>query len=171
MSDERTKASMKREEVQSGPLLVGDIVRYLSRLASLHKDARVGNFELSNGLRQLANALRPHAHQPIQGLVDIFRSVPLSNRRESSSRKTKATLPANIESLLTREIDKILSDEKYTKIQIIELGVRRLGIPHSKLARLSKRDALDSIRAALDHEKSLSVISQEARRGGEKRSS
>ncbi len=41
------------------------------------------------------------------------------------------------------QIDKILSNENYAKVQIIELGVRRFSSSRSKLTRLSKSDALN----------------------------
>ena len=80
-------------------------------------------------------------------------------------------LPPNLESLAQPDIEKILDDDRFTKSQIIEVGAERFGIPKSKLARSCKQDAVGSVRAALDHERSLELISAEARRSGENRSS
>ena len=44
-------------------LLLDDLIRYLSQLAALNKGDRTGNPELSDSLRQLARALRPHANR------------------------------------------------------------------------------------------------------------
>ena len=59
----------------------------------------------------------------------------------------------------------MLNNGSYTKTQIIEIGARRFGIPESKLARASKKNALTSVAAALDHERSLEVIARQAGRG------
>ena len=59
----------------------------------------------------------------------------------------------------------MLNSENYTKTQIMEIGTRRFGISESKLARASKKDALTTVAAALDHERSLEVIARQAGRG------
>lgn len=148
-------------------LLIGDLIPYLSRLAALHKEDKTGNPVLSNGLRQMARALRPHANLSVAEFADLVRSI--SDRSKSSPRKEKAALPPNLESLSWSEIEKILDDDEFTKSQIAEVGTARFGISRSRLKHSSRQDALESIRAALDHEKSLEFISEEARRSGEGR--
>ena len=107
----------------------------------------------------------------IPDLADIIREATLRRFRETSPKKIKAILPSNLESLPPQEVEKILDDENYTKEQVINLGAQRFGISSAKLTRLGKKKVLESIRAALNHEKSLEVISKEAQRGGEMRSS
>ena len=150
-------------------LLIDDLIRYLSHLATLNKEDRTGNPELSDGLRQVARALRPHAALSIAEFADLVRGF--SARPETSPRKERVALPPNLESLAQPDIEKILDDDRFTKSQIIEVGAERFGIPKSKLARSCKQDAVGSVRAALDHERSLELISAEARRSGENRSS
>lgn len=148
-------------------LLIGDLIRYLSRLAALNKGDRTGNPVLSDSLGQMASALRPHAGLSVAEFADLVRSI--SDRTGRSPRKERKALPPNLESLSWSEIEKILDDDEFTKSQIVEVGTARFGIPRSKLMRSSRQDALESIRAALDHEKSLEFISEEARRSGENR--
>ena len=148
-------------------LLMDDLIRYLSRLAALNKEDKTGNPVLSDGLRQMVKAFQPHADLSVVEFADLVRSI--SERSKISPRKEKAALPPNLDSLSQEEIEKILGDEAFTKSQIIEVGTKRFGIPKSKLARSCKQEAVDSIRAALDHEKSLEFISEEARRSGENR--
>ena len=92
-------------------------------------------------------------------------------RSQSLCEKKRTPLPPNLEGLNKKDIEDILSDESYTKVQIAELGSRRFGIPRAMLERLRKEDALMSVRAALENEKSLDVISQVARRSGKTRAS
>ena len=172
MNDEQQNSVREPDpNAQANYLLVDDIVRYLSRLANLYSEAKTGNSELSDGLRQLVNALRPYSNRPVPDLADIIREATLRRFRETSPKKIKAILPSNLESLPPQEVEKILDDENYTKDQVINLGVKRFGISYAKLTRLGKKNVLESIRAALNHEKSLDVISKEAQRGGEMRSS
>ena len=148
-------------------LLIDDLIRYLSQLATLNKEDRTGNPKLSDGLRQLTGALRPHANRSIAEFADLVRD--LSDRPRHSSGKKKTTLPPSLESLSQSAIEKILDDDRFTKSQITEIGERRFGIPRSKLLRSCKQDAVESVRAALDHERALDLISAEAQRGGENR--
>ena len=158
--------SRKRPSDRSGAheqvLLIDDLIRYLGQLAHLNGIQRTGNSELSEGLKQLTIALRPHARRTIPELIELLRDE--SFRSKASSRRTRASLPASLESLSQQEVEGILSNENYTKSQIIEIGTRRFGIPQSKLLRSNKEDVLKSVHAALDHERSLDVISREASR-------
>lgn len=148
------------------PLLVGDIARFLLKLSHLHKNAKTGNAHLAGALRQLSTGLQRHSNRPVSDLVRIMEgSVAKSPRARAA-----AHLPYNVRKLTTDEVSQILKDDEYTKPELIELGVRRFGISRSKLARLSKAGAHESISAALAHEKSLAIISQKAQRGGKDRS-
>lgn len=158
-------------DTEESILLVSDMVRYLLSLANLYEKDKTGNKELSQGLRSLAHALRPFGNCAMLELADAIKEkAPATDRRKTASTKPKSQLPRGLESIDEKEIDRILNDESYTKKQMAELGLRRFGISRSKLERLRKQDARDSIRAALEHEKSLDVIAMEARRGGKARS-
>ena len=153
-------------DAQETQVLVDDIVRYLSGLARLHSEEKTGNPKLSRGLRHLVRALRPYSDSPISELnAALAQKVGPSNVK-ATPRRRQATLPADLESLGQAEVERILEDDRYTKQQVAELGSRRFGISRSKLERLRKVDALQSVRAALEHELSLDVISEEARKGG-----
>ena len=157
-------------DVQRSALKVRDLVRFLSALAKLYGNDRTGNAEMSEGLRQLARALRAHADRSVHDVVDVLRPQQRVDRRTSMAR-AETMLPQDLSSISSGEIERILSDGSYRKAQLVELGVRRFGIPHSKLVRLNRSAVQESIRAALDHERSLVVISQEARRTGTNRAS
>ena len=152
-------------------LRVADMVQYLLSLAKLYEKDKTGNTELSEGLRSVAQALRPYADCLVPELPDaIKKKTSTAGRLKTGSTKAKSQLPPELESIGQEGIERILNDESYTKQQIAELGVQRFGISRSKLERLRKKDARDSVRAALEHENSLDAISMEARRGGKARS-
>lgn len=156
---------------QRKPLKVEDIVRHLSELINLYRDPRTGNLELSDGLQVVVNVLKPYSNEYIFDLVDTLSPNFALTEAKKTTKRPKIELPPNLSSLNTDEINLILQNQDYTKDQIIDLGVQRFGIARSKLLRQSKGRVSESIRAALDHENSLDAISQEARRGGAKRTS
>ena len=162
---------MTKNKIKSDPLNIEDLVRYLSHLAKLHKDPRTGNPELSLGLRTIVKTLRCHSNKPLKDLEDVLLGGFVVERGQKNAPQAKIQLPSNLKDLTIDEVNIILEYDGYTKTQLIELGVMRFGISHSKLASLNKSDVIESVRAALEHENSLGVISQEARRGGNERSS
>ena len=149
-------------------LRVVDMIEYLSGLAKLQKEEKTGNIELSRGLQYLAHALRAYAHCRISELGSTLEGTTSSSNLKPISSRNKPELPSQLESIGQEDIERILDDKSYTKQQIVELGVRRFGISRSKLERLRKKDAVESVRAALGHEKSLDVISKVARGGQER---
>ena len=171
MSDDRQRSSDQRKsDAQEHSLLISDLARYLSRLATLLRDPRTGNADLSDGLRELASALRRHSQRSIHELPDIMEGTG-SRTRKQSTIQPKAALPSDLQILSAEEVNEILGTHVYTKLQLVELGTKRFGISRSKLTALNKDGVRESIRSALNHERSLGAISQEARRGGQRRSS
>ena len=147
-------------------ILVKDVTRYLSGLARINESGMIGNPVLSEGLRHVVRALRPYSNCPVHELAITLKGASSASFRKPSVQKTKASLPPDLESLRLEDIEEILNDDGYTKAQLAELGFRRLGISSSSLERLRKADALSSIRAAIEHEKSLDVISRQAQKSG-----
>lgn len=154
-------------DVESSRLLVDDLVRYLLRLAALEKDARTGNRELSASLHELATLLKPYSNSPLADLADKVAKVRTSGTRNRKTRRTE--LPADLNSLSANSVERILASPRYTKLQVIEVGSQRFGISRSRLMRLGREQVIEAVRAALEHEQSIQVISEEARRQGEKR--
>ena len=158
----------QKPDVQRSALKVKDVVRFLSILVRLYGNDRTGNADLSEGLRQLAKALRPHAERSVFDLADVLRPQQRIDRQTPRTR-AESMLPQDLSSISADEIERILTDSSYRKVQLVELGVHRFGISQSKLVGLDRSAVKESIRAALDHERSLVVISQEARRTGTNR--
>ena len=165
----RKEQAKSREETHHEPqhnhLVVGDLIHYLSHLAKLHGDDKTGNPKLREGLQELVKVLRPYTRRSILDLAGALREPKRPCRHGSSSGRAKESLPADLETIPCDRIENIIN-RKYSKVQLVELGVRRFGISQSKLVSLDRDGVLASIRSALDHERSLDVISREARRGG-----
>ena len=150
-------------------LLIGDLANRLARWAAVERDERMGNPSFSVGLTLLVGCLKRHKARPVTDLADLrLEYGDGSPGREP--RKPPLELPDQLDSLEWDQVIAILDNEGYQKKQLVELGERRLGIPRSKLSRLRRDDAIASIRAALDNERSLSVIGQQARLAGQRRS-
>ena len=162
-------------EAQREPLLVSDLARFLSGLAKLQEDDKAGNRELGEGLQELVRALRPYAGCPVMELTEAMKGASASP--EDSQYGLRITKPvfspefdAALESIGWNDVESFLENADPTKRQIAELGFRRFGISRSSLERLNKQDALESVRAALENERTLDVISREAVRAGQARS-
>ena len=177
MKNGQSKLSLKSfPDTPESQLLVSDVARYLSGLAKLQDGDKTGNPALSAGLRAVAQALRPFAHCPAAELPAAIKqkNAPAIGSKMPAA-EVKADFPpekaAALESLSQEEVAQILDDPGCAKQLVAELGFRRFGISRAKLERLSKQAARDSVRAALEHEKSLDAISRQARKSGEARRS
>ena len=148
---------------------VGDVLQYLSGLAELHKNGKTANIKLSNGLQAVVDVLQPYSGYSVSELANTDITT-LVYPPQTIWGGNKPELPTGLETVSQEAIEKILADENYTKQQVVELGVRRFGISKSKLNRLRKKDVQELVRASLEHEKTLDVISEEARKGGKSRS-
>ena len=167
----KTKGKVKPHTHET-PFLVRDVTQYLSGLAKLHRQDKTGNIELSNGLQELSNALRPYANYPVTELSNAIKAKAAPpNVPKAATHKVKMALPTNLESASQTDVEKILDNEDYTKQQISELGFQRFGISRPMLQRLRKEDAKRSVRSALDNERTLDVISEMARKAGKARAS
>ena len=164
MNTTSTTSPKRGHGESSSELGVADMARYLSRLASLEQDDLTGNAELSRSLKSLSRALKPYSGLSMSELTKLIKNgkQPVATKRTSATR-VNPNLPEGVESLSLDEVEDFLGDEKHTKGLLVELGFRRFGISRSKLERLPKAEALESVYAALEHEKSLEAISREAR--------
>lgn len=151
-------------------LKIQDLVNYIASLSRLHNNAKTGNLELSQALRKLATALRTQGSRPVTHLPEIIGGRTKPGKVNSPSKPVGPLLPDNLGVISHAAVEKMLSDPAYSKTQLMEVGIRRFGISPSKLARSNRRSVLETIQAALDHERSIGIISDEARRGGARRS-
>ena len=155
------------KQPQNG-LLIGDLVKHLAQWAAVERDERTGNPSLSEGLTLLVDCLKRHRSRPVSELAELQLRRPDAQRR--GTRKPMLPLPDRLDSLEWDQVTAILNNEEYRKSQLIDVAERRLGIPRSRLSRLKRADAIESIREALDHERSLAAIGRHARLAGERRS-
>ena len=177
MKNGQSKLNLKPlPDTSGGQLLVSDVARYLTGLAKLQDSGKTGNPALSEGLRAVAQALRPFARCPAAELpAALQREKPAGGGSKAAANGGKTAFPpetaAALESLSPEEVVQILDDPGSAKPLVAELGFRRFGISRAKLERLSKQAARDAVHAALEHEKSLDTISRESRKSGQARRS
>ncbi len=156
------RSSLPHDKKQSRELSVGEVARFLKRLSSFYRDSKTGNPALSDALAELALALGRRRDRTLtQAVADID---ILAKRRRSLE-------ASQLKDLKLEEVKEILSDETMTKADLIELGAERFAIPRSGLGRMNMGHVSEAIWSALRHEESLTIISQEAQRGGKERSS
>ena len=151
-------------------VVVGDILRWLLALSDMQGDARTGNADFANAIRVLADALKPHRSRPVPELIELLASLNAPEVAESPHRKPPVELPSGLTTLTGSAVERVLADSRYLKSQLAELGYQRFGIPRSRLCRLTKTAAVAAIRGALDHERSLDVIGQQAQLAAKRRS-
>jgi hypothetical protein len=135
-----------------------ELASFLRRLALLYENPRTGNPALSEALSELADSLSGsgRVHHP----TDPRDYYP-----------KQQNFLAKLQKLDASSVIEFISDEARTKPELIELATARFAIPRARLMKMRTLDVRDAIRAALLHEDSLAIITEEARRRGTNRTS
>ena len=150
-------------------VVVGDILRCLSALEDMQRDARTGNAAFADAIHIFADALRPYRSRSVLDLTDQFARLNGPTVPDASRRKPSVELPPGLMTLSQSAVERVLADGRYVKSQLAELGFQRFGISRSRLCRLTKTAAVETIRRALEHERSLDAISEQAQSAAERR--
>lgn len=160
-----TKARLERDRAggssgRSG-LSTSGLADFLSQLAGLYASNSVGNPTLSHALIQLSGAVR-------RGEVKLHGIEP---KRQSSPAKISPERLEALKKFDSKSVADFLADRNKTKGELIALASARFSMPTSQL----QRKRVDEVRAALTsawlHETSIDILSEEAEKDGENRTS
>lgn len=142
-------------------ITAADVGRYLRGLASLNKDSLTGNPELSEALYRLAEVL------------SAAKALPAHEAAERALEQDELQFGDDLDfnDLELEQVKSLLTAPDTSKTFLLILAVERLGMARSRLEKMPREEIVRALQAAVQHEESLSIISEEARRGGEKRAS
>lgn len=170
MSNEEDRHVSLMSSRPDGELLVEEIRQHLIGWANVLRSERTGNPTLSKELRFLAKILKPHGALTIKALSVLMANVSHSPpTAKAGGARPRKELPKDMKALGCDQVNLILDDEGYLKKQIVDLGATRFGIPRGKLNSLPRQSAIASIRAAMDHERSLAALGRQAQIAGSRR--
>ncbi|MEW9534896.1 hypothetical protein MRBLRC7O_000093 [Agrobacterium radiobacter] len=139
-----------------------ELGRYLKSLALLNRDPVFGNPELSEALMVLGKTFLEQKSSPFSTILDTVVNTYSSALFADEISLAKLTLD---------EVKKRLRRPSITKSELVVIGIKRFGIAKSRLTKLPREQVIAAIDAAVQHEESLAIISEEAKRGGDQRSS
>jgi hypothetical protein len=138
-----------------------DLAAFLEGLAALHSAPKFGNSELSLALLQLAHSVR-------NGLIGT--ASPQRKKYNKTSLISEEKI-AELKTLDHNAISNFLLNKSKTKDELITLASARFSMPTSQLKRSRIEEVKAAITSALLHEASIEIISTEADKDGEKRTS
>jgi len=153
--------SKKPNPARMKPLSALEVGRFLKQLSVSMRDGRTGNLMLSQALLDLSNAL----------IGEKYTLPGVAGRRFIEQGGFEFDDGLDFTNLTTAAIQQALADPELPKAQLIILGTDRFGIARSRMEKLPREEIVKLITAAAQHEESLSLISEEARKGGQTRSS
>lgn len=138
-----------------------ELAKFLVQLADIYASPEYGNRPLSEALRDLA--------------ATVKRTEKIKARRERLERKSPQELSLGQANEL-RELDQesirtFLADENKTKAELLRLASVRFSMPISQLKRMKTDEVRQTINAALLHENSIEILSEESVRDGANRNS
>ncbi|SRR6266576_2414146 len=131
---------------------------FLFDLSRLYASREFGNPALAQALRDLARSLR-------RGALDTHgKRLPV---------KTSITRTADelerLRRLDPRSVERFISDETKSKMELVDLAAIRFSIPTSQLKRMKLANVREVIKSALLHENSIEILAEESRREGSAR--
>ncbi|MDP1593906.1 MAG: hypothetical protein Q8L80_06670 [Gallionella sp.] len=138
-----------------------ELACFLRNLATLYKSPLTGNPALSNALGELASWVAKRSSvtkKPSKSVGNKSKLIPSLDLSQ-------------LKNLDAKSIEDFLLDETRTKLELIELAFVRFSIPRSRLNRTKTSAVRETIKAALLHEGSIKIISQEAAKDGGNRNS
>lgn len=159
----------KARDMHSSPIATEELVTFLINLARTLRNPRTGNVPLSDALLELASSLRDRVTRPGHLVSGLARRDDYAKKEHL--RKLSAEDAQRLQALDGNAVERFIDDEKRTKIELMNLASARFAISKSRLLKMSVSSVRETIRSALLHERSLKILSQEAKRGGSQRSS
>ena len=141
-------------KVRRRKITSADVGRYLRQLAVLNRDSLTGNIEMSDALHEIAAILISAKAEPAAKVL-----------KEAVAQKTFAfEEELDFHAMSLEKVFEILKRQDITKSDLTTVGTERFGIAKSRMNRVPREEIIKMISSAMQHEESLSIISQEAQR-------
>lgn len=131
-----------------------DVGRYVKHLAALHRDPLTGNPAMSEALSEIADILMSGKAAPARRVLEDH----------VSQKGFEFEQDTDLHSLPLDDVKTLLSRADLTKSDLVMVGSERFGIAKSRMDRIPREEIVSAISSAIQHEESLSIISEEARR-------
>lgn len=127
-----------------------ELARYLKSLADIQSDPKLGNAALAQALNNL--------------------SISLQGRPQS---KPKLLEPERdqFKNLTPKQTKNYITNNLTAKSTLIDIARERFSIAPSRLNRMPRKEIVETIIDALEHEQSLEIIATEAQKGAKTRTS
>jgi hypothetical protein len=150
-----------------GQLSVRGLAQFLNDLGKSLQRPTNGPV-LGEALVRLSNTLRQHQDKELDEVLEIL-AGGTAPQKKPRCQMSKPLEGVDLQALGTNQVEALLSNEKLSKQDLIEVGTMRLGISKSRLARQSKQAVLETVTSALQNEEAYHIISREAGKEGLRR--
>lgn len=137
------------------------LAQFLKQLSDLYASPDYGNPSLAQALRELASTVERNE-------LKVTRK---SQAKRESVRELSLGYINELKALSRDSILSFLADEGKTKGELLGLAAARFSMPISQLKRMKTSELRQTINAALLHESSIEILSEEADRDGANRKS
>ena len=156
------------EDARAGDqITVRELARFLNALGKSLQAPANGPL-LGESLVRLSKALRNHQDRELDYVLGLLAGDTGSRGRQSQL-KSKPLEGLDLTSIQINQLRDLIFDEELTRQELIQLGIARLGISRSLLARQSKQAILEMVMGAVQNEEVHHIISKEAEREGLRR--
>lgn len=149
MTSKSSNSKSRRKHITAA-----DVGRYLKQLAALNRDPLTGNVAMSDALKEIAAILMAAKAAPATKVLEAFTEQSKFDFEEE----------IDFQTLSLGKVREIINRSDLTKADLATIGTERFGIAKSRMDRVSRDEIIKMIGAAMQHEESLNIISEEAQR-------
>lgn len=135
-------------------ITAADVGRYLKHLAAINRDPLTGNVAMSDALNEIAAILIAAKAAPATKTLENF----------TEQRKFDFEEEFDCQTLPLEKVREIIERPDLTKSDLATIGTERFGIAKSRMDRVPREEIVKMIASAMQHEESLNIISEEAKR-------
>lgn len=155
---------MKNDSKKAGELSSAEVGAIIIALAKVFSNGPAQRDEIAEALHFVGSTLRR------RGTVSVREALASYSPQKKTPAASSARTQRPALSMGRTELLGFIDKPERTKAELIEVATHQLGLPHSRLQKMPKQEVLDSLKSVLRNERTLDVISQQAKKSGIDRS-
>lgn len=151
----------KKPTAATGKMPREELAKFLMQLSDIYASPIYGNPMLSAALQELAATVKYKESGEAEG----------NKAKDKKLREQFLEHDSQLKAMDHDSVRDFLNDERKTKGELLGLASARFSMPISQLKRMKILELRQTINAALLHESSIEILSEEANRDGANRKS
>ena len=144
----------------SNKIKIIDFIRLLKIMEKLYSENLGNNPQLIAFIKKFISILNSYKSYSTEEFLNILVSNKQSKKSYNKNKKILSDIDIN--NLTLPDVRKLIQNPQITKIELLELGEKKLGISKGANKRLNKKQLKDLIESAIQNIETLDAIKEKA---------